>query len=98
MIYHAPDPLVRKTILQNFEREAHILVTLLHPAIPKIYDFFSYKERSYLVLEYIQGKDLEAILEEAQDPLPEEQVFSWAIELCDVLQYLHSHKPEPVIF
>lgn len=35
MINQAPDPLVRATIVQNFEREANILVTLNHPAIPK---------------------------------------------------------------
>ena len=28
----------------------------------------------------------------------EEQVLTWAIELCDVLDYLHKHKPDPIIF
>jgi outer membrane protein assembly factor BamB len=98
MINHAPDPLVRATIVQNFEREANILVTLNHPSIPKIFDFFTYKERSYLVEEYIVGKDLEAILRGRQDFIPEDQVIAWGIELCDVLQFLHSHKPEPIIF
>ncbi|NTV35356.1 MAG: PQQ-binding-like beta-propeller repeat protein [Anaerolineaceae bacterium] len=98
MINQAPDPLVRKTIVQNFEREANILVALAHPSIPKIYDYFSYDERSYLVEEYINGKDIEAILSEAQGFFPEDRVIGWAIELCDVIQYLHSHKPEPIIF
>ncbi len=61
MIINAPDPLVRETIVINFEREANILVTLNHPSIPQIYDYFSKNERSYLVMEYIPGKDLEAI-------------------------------------
>lgn len=98
MINQAPDPLVRATIVQNFEREANILVTLNHPSIPKIFDFFTYKERSYLVEEYVIGKDLEAILHGRQDFIPEEQIIGWAIELCDVLQFLHNHKPEPIIF
>ncbi len=98
MINNAPDPLVRQTIVQNFEREANILVTLNHTAIPQIYDFFSRDDRSYLVLEFIQGKDLEAILTDANSPLQEERVIAWAIELCDVLDFLHSHKPEPIIF
>ena len=51
MINQAPDPLVRATIVQNFEREANILVTLNHPAIPKIFDFFTHNDRSYLVLK-----------------------------------------------
>ncbi len=98
MINQAPDPLVRKTIVQNFEREANILVTLSHPSIPKIFDFFSYDERSYLVLEYVHGKDIEAMLAETQGFFPEDRVIGWAIELCDVLSYLHNHKPEPIIF
>lgn len=98
MINQAPDPLVRQTIVQNFEREANILVSLSHPSIPKIYDYFTHDERSYLVEELIHGKDLEAIMNRTQGFFPEEQVIVWAIELCDVLQYLHSHKPDPVIF
>ncbi len=98
MINQARDPLVRQTIVQNFEREANILVTLNHPSIPKIFDYFSHEERSYLVLEYINGKDLEAILNESEGPISEDKVISWAIEICDVLEYLHNHKPEPIIF
>jgi len=95
MINNAPDPLVRQTVIQNFEREANILVTLNHVAIPQIFDFFSINERSYLVLEYIHGKDLESILVENNNPLLEDNVIAWAIELCDVLDYLHSHKTSP---
>lgn len=98
MVNRARDPKVRETIVRNFEREANLLATLSHPAIPRIYDYFSSNERSYLILEYIHGKDLETILAEATDFLPEEQVIGWAIEICDVLQYLHTHEPEPVVF
>ena len=98
MINTAPDPLVRETIVQNFEREANLLATLHHPSIPRIYDYFSVESRSYLVLEFIHGKDLEAIINETSSFLPEHQVLSWAIELCDVLDYLHKHKPDPIIF
>ncbi len=98
MINQAPDPLVRQTIVKNFEREANILVTLNHPSIPKIYDFFTQEEKSYLVLEFINGHDLEAILKASSEPIREDQVIIWAIEICDVLEYLHTHKPEPIIF
>ena len=98
MFNQARDPLVRQTIVQNFEREAHILVSLAHPSIPKIFDFFTFNERSYLVLEYINGKDLEAIINSTRGFLNEEQVLQWMVELCDVLAYLHGHKPEPIIF
>ncbi len=98
MINTAPDPLVRQTIVQNFEREANMLATLNHPAIPRIYDYFTHEDRSYLVLEFVHGKDLESIINGANGFLPEDQIISWAIQLCDVLAYLHSHKPDPIIF
>lgn len=98
MINRAPDALVRKTIVQNFEREANILATLNHVSIPRIYDYFTDGDRSYLVLEFINGKDLEAIINETGGFLAEERVLSWAIELCDVVSFLHSHKPDPIIF
>ena len=98
MINTAPDPLIRQTIVQNFEREANLLATLNHPSIPRIYDYFSEENRSYLVIEYIHGKDLEAIISESDGFLSEEQVMTWGIELCDVLSFLHNHKPDPIIF
>lgn len=98
MINKAPDPQIRETVIRNFEREANILVTLNHPSIPKIFDFFSIEDRSYLVLELINGKDLEAIIRNSIDPIKEDQALLWAIEVCDVLNYLHTHKPEPIIF
>lgn len=98
MINQARDPLVRSTIVRNFEREANLLATLDHPAIPRIYDYFTHNERSYLILEFVNGKDLEAILSETDEFIPQEKVVHWAVELCDVLHYLHNHKPEPIIF
>ena len=98
MINMAPDPLIRQTIVQNFEREANILATLNHPSIPRIYDYFTEDDRSYLVLEFVHGKDLESIITDTNGFLQEEQVMTWAIELCDVLSFLHSHKPAPIIF
>ena len=75
-----------------------MLATLNHPSIPRIYDYFTLDDRSYLVIEFIHGKDLENVIADANGFLPEDQVINWAIQLCDVLSYLHAHKPDPVIF
>ncbi len=82
----------------TFEREANLLADLEHPAIPKVHDFFYAAHRAYLVLEYINGKDLEAVLSESDDFLDEQLVGNWAIQLCDVLHYLHSYQPTPIVF
>ena len=98
MINQSPDPSIRQTVVVNFEREANILATLSHPSIPRIYDYFTLENRSYLALEFINGHDLEVILQETNSFLPEEQILDWAIQLCDVLSFLHNHKPDPIIF
>jgi outer membrane protein assembly factor BamB/tRNA A-37 threonylcarbamoyl transferase component Bud32 len=98
MVNQARDPAMRENIIRNFEREANLLATLDHPSIPRIYDYFTYNVRSYLIEEFVDGKDLEALLAEAQSFYPEAQVIGWALELCDVLGYLHGHTPEPIVF
>ncbi len=97
MVNHAPDPQMRAVALQNFEREANILATLNHPAIPKVYDYFSEDNRAYLVMEFIDGRDLEAVISDGTGFLPQDQILVWALQLCDVLAFLHSHSP-PIIF
>ncbi|MGC9356322.1 MAG: PQQ-binding-like beta-propeller repeat protein [Anaerolineae bacterium] len=98
MVNTASDPQVRQMIIRNFEREASILATLSHPAIPQVHDYFTEGNRSYLVLEFIPGQDLEALLAETDGFLRESRVVDWAVQLCDVLSYLHNHKPRPIIF
>ncbi len=93
----APDARLRRIGIQNFEREANILASLSHPSIPKIFDYFSEGNRSYLVLEFIEGETLEDLLESNPQPFTQEEAVEWALQICDVLAYLHSHKP-PVVF
>jgi outer membrane protein assembly factor BamB len=98
MINTATDPQVRQVIVRNFEREASILATLNYPAIPQVFDYFTQGSRSYLVLEYVSGKDIEVLIAEQDGFFSENRVISWAIQICDVLSFLHNHKPRPIIF
>ncbi len=97
MINMAQDQQLREQTIKNFEREAETLAELSHPAIPQIYDYFSFGDRAYLVLEFIQGRDLEQILNSTDKFLSVEQIRQWGVEICDVLSYLHTHEP-PVVF
>ncbi len=82
----------------RFQQEAGLLRSLHHPNLPAIYDGFSDDGRSFLVMEYIDGKTLLQLLKDSGGrPLPVSQVLDYAIQLCDVLIYLHSHNP-PIIF
>ncbi len=90
-------PREREQVFRTFEREAHLLAQLRHPSIPIVYDYFTIGDRAYLVLELVEGKTLETILRETKGFIPEPRVLRWAIQLCDVLDYLHT-RPKPIIF
>jgi len=84
---------------EQFYREASTLARLDHPNLPKVSDFFSERGRDYLVMDFVPGKDLRQLLDEAISNgrfLPEQQVLKWAAQLCDALEYLHSQDP-PVL-
>jgi serine/threonine protein kinase len=97
MLNPTSDPALHSSTLKTFQREANILATLNHPAIPKIFDFFDQNDRVYLVMEYINGKDLENLLLQTTKSLPMEKIIEWAIDLCDVVDYLHT-QPKPIVF
>jgi serine/threonine protein kinase len=69
MISTTPDPQVRRLAVQSFEREANLLAQLNHQGIPEIYDFFTEGVRSYLVMEYVEGENLEDILDKTEGML-----------------------------
>jgi len=85
--------------ISDFKRESLLLTSLDHPAIPTIYDyFFDEKEgRFYLVMKYISGGDLAGRLRAAPEGrIDEKSVTEWAIQIADVLGYLHNHEPSIV--
>ena len=98
MVNATGDPAARELAKRSFETEASILATLEHSAVPEVYDYFSEGDRSYLVMEYIRGKDLEGTMEERNEPFEPALVVEWALQVCDVLSYLHSHQPQPIVF
>lgn len=98
MLDHFHDPEQRELATQNFYREADLLANLKHNSIPEVYDRFTEANRHYLVMEYINGTDLEQrINEQGNQPFEESAVIGWAIQVCDVLSYLHHQKP-PIIY
>jgi serine/threonine-protein kinase len=80
----------------QFLREATVLARLDHPNLPKVSDYFSIGDRDYLVMDYVPGKDLRALMMEAQQEnrfLSEKDVLDWATQLASALIYLHGQNP-----
>jgi Tol biopolymer transport system component/predicted Ser/Thr protein kinase len=84
------DPIAER----QFRREASLLATLRHQNLPRVTDHFILDGRQYLVMDYIEGEDLEDRCE--RQPPTVEEVLSWANTICNALIYLHSRQP-PVI-
>lgn len=81
---------------EQFYREASVLARLDHPNLPKVSDYFSEGERDYLVMDFVAGRNLREVIDEARRQgqfLEEKQVLAWADQLCDALEYLHSQDP-----
>jgi hypothetical protein len=84
----------------EFLAEADMLVRLNHPNLPEIVDYYPADGLgfSYLVMDFIEGETLLQRFERQGKRMPVSQAVNYALQLCDVFHYLHSHKPEPIIY
>lgn len=78
-----------KNLRKAFEREARLLNSLKHLALPRVSDHFIEGDGQFLVMEYIAGEDLAEMMERNGEAFPLEDVLNWANQLCDALEYLH---------
>lgn len=86
--------------VNDFKRESLLLTSLDHQSIPTIYDYFfdDTEARFYLVMKYISGGDLAGRLRSAPEGrIDEINITKWAIQIADVLDYLHNRQP-PIVY
>ena len=94
MVPPSHDPADLKEFRERFRNEALTLSKLSHPNLPPVYDHFEENHQCCLMMEYIEGDDLESLLDaKAPKGFPEEMVTQWALTICDILKYLHSRNP-----
>src|SRR5947199_46808 len=86
----------RKSAIERFDKEIDLLFNLKHPRIPSLILSFQERGNYYFVMEFVPGRTLEQILENAKAPLDEEQVIKWMTQVCEALSYIHSQSP-PII-
>ena len=84
------------TVRQGLMAEIETLKKLKHPNLPSIIDVIEDDDSFIIVMDYIEGRSLDKIIEE-NGAQPEAYVVEWAKQLCDVLGYLHSRTP-PIIY
>jgi serine/threonine protein kinase len=93
------DGIQEQKAVEDFNREARVLASLSHPAIPQVIDYFGERGRHYLVMEFVAGGDLQGHLDKlgAGGRFPEAKVLRWGRQILDVLQFLHAQQP-PIIY
>jgi serine/threonine protein kinase len=67
---------------ERFEREARAISALNHPNICTLYDVGQHEGSGYLVMEFIDGKEISG-------PLPAEQAIAYGVQICEALQAAH---------
>ncbi len=80
----------------SFRREALLMKDLHHPGIPVIYDLEEDEEYGYLIEEYLQGISLEQAVTD-HEPLDRRSILKYLIQICQVIDYLHTSGTEPVL-
>jgi len=90
---HSGDP-------RGFADEAEVLAKLEHPLVPKVIDFYSPDDEgySYLIMDYVQGKTLEKLFAENGRNFAWTRVVKYAVQLCELFDYLHNLEPKPIIY
>jgi len=87
-----PDPSVTAqglaAVRVQFQREAQILGALSHPNLPHIYDFFTADGNEYVVMEFIEGQNLEQAVQQ-YGAINEGAVRAWAEQILNALVYIH---------
>ncbi len=76
--------------LERFKREARALARLKHPSVAAVYDANVESGFPYLVLEFVEGENLEQVLAE-RGPLEVQEVVRMGVELAEALDHIHQH-------
>jgi eukaryotic-like serine/threonine-protein kinase len=76
--------------IEESKREMLSLAALVHPNVPRIYDYFVENHRWYFVMDLLDGETLAAYLERTPyRSLPAEDVIDIGLQLATMLDYLH---------
>jgi serine/threonine protein kinase len=82
---------------RQFQLEAQLLSRLRHLNLPRVTDhFFLPGQGQYLVMDFVEGENLESLLTKRGRPFNAAELLPWIEQVCAALEYLHSLDP-PII-
>jgi len=87
----------KKYAEKRFMEEARLLFNLKLNNLPKVADCFMENDSLFLIMEYVEGKNLEKITEErSNNQITVDECLKWMTVILEILKYLQNHKP-PII-
>jgi eukaryotic-like serine/threonine-protein kinase len=84
----APDRLSNPRALARFQREARVGAQLQHENLVRIYDFGEHEGRYFLVMEYIEGKTIAALISD-RGPMPPPTAVRLVRQVALGLEHAH---------
>ena len=76
----------------RFHREARLIAGISSPHVVSVYDLQDLPDgRSLLVMEYVDGTDMQRVIKERGGALPEEQAATWMTQVCEGMMAAAEH-------
>ena len=76
-------------IVERFHNEALVMVKLNHPNIRQVYGYGYLGDRHCIIMEYLEGSDLEALMQSGRR-FTDDELRSWWNQIADTLNYTHA--------
>ena len=77
------------TIVERFRNEAVVMVKLDHPNIRQVYAYSNIDGRPCILMEYLDGNDLKALMKQGRR-FTDEELRKWWDQIADALNYTHA--------
>ncbi len=85
-----PELSVDRAFVERFRREAQAAANLSHPNIVPVFDWGHDDGTYYIVMEYVEGRPLSAVIRDPQ-PLPPQEVATIGASVAAALAFAHRH-------
>lgn len=82
---------------EQFRKEALILKCIRHPGIPIVYDLEDTADYSYMILEFLEGDSLYALVS-GNGHFSTAMTIRYGIQICHLVNILHSARPNPILY
>ena len=86
----APQFVHNKEIVQRFKKEASTLAKLDHPNIVKLLNFYEDENGLFLIMEYVEGYNLDEYIEKISGPISEDKTNEMFSKILDAFEFAHS--------